>query len=560
MSALTQFSSEDFRADSPACRALTLRSYRDIVWWISGRQTHVRVIEMDPKKLKSHLLRAVFGAALGCVPFIVTLLMPVNHRSPYVIAYPAVILSAWLWETSGSVATALVAGLLIEHFIFATHQVSLAPTANAWGFRQLAFLLGSVLAGTLTRRAAQQRDRHARLAAERELSLARAEREIAAEKENSRDLARENEVRTELALEGADLGIWEWDLQTNQSRWSTGFYRLHRIEPSSEASYSLWHTMVHPDDRKTVEAEIERAGQTGDSFNCEYRVWSGESSQDRWIALGGKVVTKDDAGRPLVMAGYGLDITRRKNNEAALIQTEKLAIVGRLSASIAHEINNPLAAALNLIFLSRNLTVDSQSAKFLDEAAIQLDRVAVITRQMLSFSRKPTGPSSCQPAEVLDSVLRLLHPKIHLMEIRVVQEIRTKQAIPWIAGEFQQVLTNMVNNALESMTAGGGLRLRISDSRSWKNPTTSGVRVSIGDTGSGIAPDVLRRIREPFFTTKADTGTGLGMWVTYELIERHRGVLSVRTSTSAVRHGTVFSLFLPISPDATTRPDETAAR
>src|SRR4051812_18304071 len=145
-------------------------------------------------KIRSTTARVLMGAGLGCLPLLISWAMPANQRSPYVIAYPAVILSAWLWEAAGSVATALVAGLLIEHFIFTTQQVPLGPALAGSNFRVFAFLLGSLLAGILTRRAAMERERQAQLAGERQLALARAEQQVLAEQERSKDLAREDEL------------------------------------------------------------------------------------------------------------------------------------------------------------------------------------------------------------------------------------------------------------------------------------------------------------------------------------------------------------------------------
>lgn len=187
----------------------------------------------------------------------------------------------------------------------------------------------------------------------------------------------------------------------------------------------------------------------------------------------------------------------------------------------------------------------SVEAGYLDEATTQLDRVATIARQTLSFSRRSGGPSVCQPADLLRGVLHLLRPKINSTGTRVLEEIRTDRPVPCVPGELQQVLTNIINNAIEAMGREGTLIVRVSNASRWDDAQAEGVRISIGDTGPGMSAKVLRRMREPFFTTKADTGTGLGMWVAYELVERHGGKLLVRTATSADRHGTVFSLFLP---------------
>ena len=489
-------------------------------------------------------LRALYGALIGTLPLLISLLMRPEHRSPYVLAFPAVILSAWIWGLPSSVACAATAGALIEHFIFSTHQVDLAPAPGNWMWREFVFLFGSVLIGVLTRTAAQQRQRVATAALEQKLALVEAERMAALEKEQAAELRLENEVRVQMALDGANAGAFDWDIVHNKSKWSAGFYRLHGLEPGGPANYDIWKSRLHPDDADRAEAEVIKAVEEVGSFFSEYRVFTPDGGI-RWIACQGTTHAGPD-GRAVSMNGYCGDVTRRKLADMALLQSEKLAVAGRLSASIAHEVNNPLEAAINLLYLLRDGVQGEEYSGYLNEAMQQLERVAQITNQTLRFSRKHGLSAHCRPSELVEGTLRLIRPKLHLENVDVNVEIRSDTEFYCSASEIQQILTNIINNATEAIVSPGRIRIRISDSRDWRTRNIRGVRITIADTGSGMSAYTLSKMQEPFFTTKQGTGTGLGMWVVRELLEKHHATLSISTSSKSRRHGTVMSLFFPL--------------
>ena len=493
----------------------------------------------------SPLTRFIFGAATGSLPLLLSLLLSPSHRSPYLLAYPAVILSAWLWGIPGSVSCAIVAGAAIEHFIFSTRQIDLASSPTGWIAREGMFLAGSILVGYLTRHAALHREKMATVALQQEIARVQAERSAAQEKEKAAELLLENEVRAHMALDGASAGVWEWDIPNNKSKWSPGFYRLHGLEPGGPASYQIWRGQVHSDDIDRVEVEVHRAVAEVTRFSAEYRVRL-PSGDIRWVICEGATSAGSD-GKAAMMSGYCGDITRRKLADLALLQTEKLAVAGRLSASIAHEINNPLAAAMNLLYLVKIGGLDEERANYLDESLHQLSRVAEISRQTLSFSRTTQQASHCTPLDLVESTLGLLRPKLQLSRIEVIVETRGNSAFLCTTSEIQQILTNIINNAADAMLPPGRLRIRIADSLDWRTRSTQGVRISIGDTGTGMSRATLEKIFEPFFTTKEGVGTGLGMWVVRELVEKHHGQLTIRSSLAHEHHGTVLSLFFPWS-------------
>jgi signal transduction histidine kinase len=231
--------------------------------------------------------------------------------------------------------------------------------------------------------------------------------------------------------------------------------------------------------------------------------------------------------------------------QAALIRSEKLAVTGRLAASIAHEINNPLESVTNLLYLMRGNLTPEQRKQFLAEAEQELARVTEITKQTLRFYREPSQPTATDVSAVLDSVLRLHGSRLRAAGVKVHSEILSETVtVLSTPGELRQILANIIGNATDAMRQGGCLTIRISNRKQWQL-TGCCVRLTIADNGTGIPPDVLPTIFEPFVTTKGETGTGLGLWVTSEIVKKNGWKIRVRSSKNPARRGTVFSLVIP---------------
>jgi signal transduction histidine kinase len=241
--------------------------------------------------------------------------------------------------------------------------------------------------------------------------------------------------------------------------------------------------------------------------------------------------------------------------EQALLMTEKLASVGRLAASIAHEINNPLEAVTNLLYLAkRDIGNREKAEKHLQSATHELDRVTHITQQTLGFYRDNSSPVNVNPSQILDEVIFLYAKKIEARGVKVLREYDENATATLLEGEVRQVFSNLISNALDAMPTGGTLRLRVSNSHKWDNFNLPGIRITVADTGSGILLERRKRLFEPFYTTKKDVGTGLGLWITRGIVEKHRGMIHVRSKTGASGSGTAFSIFLPIKM-ATREPE-----
>ncbi len=238
------------------------------------------------------------------------------------------------------------------------------------------------------------------------------------------------------------------------------------------------------------------------------------------------------------------DVTQQRQSEAALLQSEKLAAVGRLASSIAHEINNPLEAVMNLIYLARQHAKVKEAQEFLDKADQEIRRVAIIANQTLRFHKQPSNPQAIGGEALFATVLDIYEGRLKNANVEVERRFRTKEQVVCFEGDIRQVLNNLVSNALDAMPAGGRLLIR---SRAGTHRPTGrrGLVLTIADTGEGIRPELLKNIFDAFFTTKGIGGTGLGLWVSQEIVSRHHGVLRVRSTRRPGRSGTVFVLFLP---------------
>ena len=245
------------------------------------------------------------------------------------------------------------------------------------------------------------------------------------------------------------------------------------------------------------------------------------------------------------------DMTERRRAENALRSSERLALVGRLSATIAHEIQNPLDAVTNLLYLIEHSEGVPESAQGYSQLAQEeVGRITQITRQLLSFNRESREPVPVNLTEIVDSVIGLFGPKLTASGIRVTKKYDTDEKVLGLPGELRQVFSNLLGNAIEAIGKGGEIQLRVSAGLDWRDFSRPGVRVTIADNGCGIPKQAQTNLFTPFFTTKGEEGTGLGLWVSRGIVEKHEGTMRFRTSTDGHWHGTVFNVFLPMEPSA----------
>jgi len=249
------------------------------------------------------------------------------------------------------------------------------------------------------------------------------------------------------------------------------------------------------------------------------------------------------------VAAFIADLTLQKKSEEVLRQTEKLAVAGRFAASIAHEINNPLEAITNCLYLMGQGELTRDARGYLEMAQVELNLVSKITMQTLRFYRSSSRQLRTDVHDLIGSVLDLLDRRLRQQGIAVERRFRTVPQVLAHDGEIREVLANLVGNAIDALPLGGRLILRTSSAFDWRT-STPGIRITVADDGTGMDPAIRQRIFEPFFSTKGITGTGLGLWISTEIVAKHEGRISVRSrrKTGHTPGGTVFALFLPLEP------------
>jgi signal transduction histidine kinase len=239
---------------------------------------------------------------------------------------------------------------------------------------------------------------------------------------------------------------------------------------------------------------------------------------------------------------YARDITETRKTEEALRKSEQLAAAGRLAASIAHEINNPLEAVTNLLYLANmDSNVTGNTRHLLDTADRELRRLSHIAARSLKFYRQHTAPSLSSLEELIESVLFFYETEIHIRRISLERRYREAPRVLYHPGEFRQVITNLIGNALDALPRHGRLVVGVRPSRDAAG--RRGVAVTVADNGCGMDREILNRLFLPFATTKGEAGTGLGLWVSKGILDKHHTKIAVRSRRDS---GTVFRLFVPL--------------
>jgi len=286
-------------------------------------------------------------------------------------------------------------------------------------------------------------------------------------------------------------------------------------------------------------------GQESRDFEATL-VFSDGTSRDE---VGSAIPLYDEHGKVRGAVAAFIEITERKRAEEALRKAEKLAVAGRLAASISHEINNPLAAVTNAVFLVQTASTLEKVREFAAIAQEELARVIAVTTQTLHFYRQASRPTAVVVSKLLDSVLALYERRFAASGITIERQYDGSAPLRAHDGELRQIFTSLVANAFDA-TRKSGMKVIVRERQSVDFRTGSrGIRITVADSGHGMDRDTLKRIFEPFFSTRGDTGTGLGLWVAKELIEKHSGCVRVRSSQGPQKHGAVFSIFFPFPPE-----------
>ena len=359
----------------------------------------------------------------------------------------------------------------------------------------------------------------------------------------SRERQRAHNERYLLAaiIESSDDAIVSKDLNGIVTSWNACAERIFGYTAEEMVGAPIL-TIIPPElhgDETRILSAIAR-GERIEHFETERVTKSGERVQ---VSLTISPV-KDETGRIVGAAKIARDITQRKKAEQALRITERLASVGRLAATVAHEINNPLEAITNLVYLAKNSTSRDDVQKYLAAAEEELERVAQLTKQTLGFYRDTKGAIPTRVGSVVEGLVSVFGPRLRNKRILMKSEIADDAAILANTGEIRQLIANLLTNSIDAAEDGGTIRVRVSAGRDWKT-SQPGVRFTIADTGHGIPRAILPKLFEPFFTTRKDVGTGLGLWVCKSIVEKHDGSIRVRSNATPGSSWTVFTVFLP---------------
>ena len=308
--------------------------------------------------------------------------------------------------------------------------------------------------------------------------------------------------------------------------------------------------MLPSEAAQTLQGCVQKVFETGAPV-AQFELhtpWPGEAGHVRsWLVSVYPVKATSEAVR--WVGAIVIETTERKRAEDMLRKTEKLAVAGRLAASIAHEINNPLESVTNLLYLIRHQpTLDREVLTYADLAQQEIGRVAEMTQQTLRFYRQSTRPAVANIAELLGSALTLYSGRVQGLEIKVERKVGRDLELYCFSGELRQLFANLIGNSIDALGQGGHLWLQARRSRSWVDGEP-GVRLLVADNGSGMTESTRGRIFEPFFTTKENIGTGLGLWVSGEIIAKHGATVRVRSRVAGAANGrqpgTAFMLFFP---------------
>jgi PAS domain S-box-containing protein len=489
-------------------------------------------------------IRALLGCATSAVAVGLTYSIKPLTAFPLLLAFPTVVLVCWFLGMWGGVFCALTDAVLVDHFLTKT-QFRFSIGFAREEIRLSVFLLVSILLGWSIRRLAQQRAELLTQGLSQRLLAATAERQLAEERAHASDALRDRDEVLQIALRANGMGLWVWDMHNDGITWSEEIYQLVGLEPGSIVpSLESWLQIIHPDDVDAVKKAVLLTRDREAKYHQQYRVIWPDGTL-RWMESQGQC-QYDSEGCVTRVVGVLADVTSRKRSEEAMLRAEKLAVAGRLAASVAHEINNPLEAVANLLYLISHADTVEAARTEARQALDELMRVSLITQQTLKFHRQTGAPKLTRLSEVVHTVLALFRGRLRASQIEVEVRAEREVDIACMPGEIQQIFANLISNAIDAMSESGRLLIRLQPSCDWRDRQTQGMRATFCDSGAGMNAETMQRVFEPFFTTKVETGTGLGMWVVAQLVDRHHGQVCIRSSQRVAGNSTVISVFLPL--------------
>jgi PAS domain S-box-containing protein len=340
-------------------------------------------------------------------------------------------------------------------------------------------------------------------------------------------------------IASSDDVILSKDLNGTITSWNDAATRIFGYSPEEMIGASILKLIpehLHGDEKKIL--ENIHAGRRIDHFETVRRAKDGRLIE---VSLTVSPI-KDEEGRVIGASKILRDVSSRKRIEQSLLQAEKIAATGRMAATIAHEVNNPLAAVMNLLYLLREKITDDEGRAFLATAEDELGRVSHIAKQTLGYYREHAAASLASVSDIAEHALRIYEPRCSAAQITIRKSIGPSTKIVLRRGEMMQVISNLIANSIYAMPDGGNLSLSVNDASS----TGNGIVLKIEDDGVGIRPQDLPKVFDAFFTTRTTVGTGIGLFIAKQFVEGHGGRISIESDSESEKHGTTVRVFLPL--------------
>jgi PAS domain S-box-containing protein len=369
----------------------------------------------------------------------------------------------------------------------------------------------------------------------------------AARGDELRERARRTPLQELLAsiVEDSDDAILSKNLNGTILTWNKAAERMYGYRPEEVIGKNV--SMLLPPDRPQEVRQILQRLRLGEKIEHYETHRRRKDGGILYVSLTISPV-KDTQGKVFGASTIARDITQTKMAEEALRNSERLAVAGRMAATVAHEINNPLETVTNVLYLlSRNATLDEGARKYLKIADEELRRIAQITRSTLGLYReRDTTPGAVNLSEMIDNLLMFYQRQVQSLGVKVEKRFDSVGRVVGVSGELRQVIANLLANAIDALSvAGTALKIHVYESADWRNLSQRGIRVVVADDGPGINAETQVNLFRPFYTTKGQKGTGLGLWVSRGIITKHGGTIRLRSRTGT-RHGTCFAVFLPL--------------
>jgi two-component system CheB/CheR fusion protein len=433
------------------------------------------------------------------------------HQDPFIIFVLAVVFIARFYGFGPAVLCTFSSAVVLDYFVFRPSSLGMSETELQ---RIGIFVLISVMVAGLAR-------------------------------QRSRAETKADEIRQQLAaiVTSSEDAIISFSVDGIVTSWNKGAENLYRY-PAAEIVGRPLSVLVPTDRMGELDRNLER-------LNREEQIGSYQTERIDKYGMRLPVLIsvsplRNESGKLVGASAIARDISAQKRTEEVLRRNERLATAGRLTAAIAHEIKNPLESLTNLVYLARRDA--SGRDEYLSLAEQEIGRLDSIAQQALGFVREGASAEPMDAGKIMEEVLQLYLRKLQTNRVSVDKRSGDQLEIVGFPGELRQLFSNLILNAADAMKNGGRLRLRVVRTHEWSGNMRPGVRITVADTGNGIGSRDLPHIFEPFYTTKKDQGTGLGLWLAYGIVQKHGGWMRVMSRTTPGNSGTVFAVFLPESP------------